>query len=126
MGQQAGREAVTQFAIDFSGRLPVTAQEGMADADAHANGRWKREVDAAIRQVALAHEMFTADEVVAELNRNAFHWTTHNQAALGPRLVEVSKALRYMVGTDGFKRSERPASHGNLLRRWKSNIWRRP
>lgn len=112
-----------QFGLDFSGRLPISAQIGMKQADDNANENWKRETDAAIRQVALTHELFTADEVVAEMDRNQFHWTTHNQAALGPRLKEVSKSLRYMVATDQFKRSARPVSHGNLLRVWKSRIY---
>jgi hypothetical protein len=111
-----------QFDLDFSRRLPVSAQVGMAICDSNADERWKREVDAAIRQVALTHEFFTADHVVEELNRNQFHWTTHNQAALGPRLKEVSKTLLYMEATNGFKRSDRVKSHGNLLRVWRSLI----
>ena len=113
----------TQFNLDFSKRLPPSAELGMAQADANADERWKREVDAAIREVALVCEFFTVDEIVRELDRNKFHWTTHNQAALGPRMKEVSKTLQYMVGTDQFKRSERPISHGNLLRVWKRQIY---
>jgi hypothetical protein len=113
-----------QFQIDFERRLPVSAQIGMATCDANADGRWKREVDAAIRQVALTHATFTADEVVAELERNDFHFTTHNGSALGPRLKEVSKTLGYMKATDQVKRSTRPASKGNFLRVWESKIRR--
>jgi hypothetical protein len=113
-----------QFQIDFERRLPVSAQIGMATCDANADGRWKREVDAAIRQVALTHATFTADEVVAELERNNFHFTTHNGSALGPRLKEVSKTLGYMKATDQVKRSTRPASKGNFLRVWESKICR--
>jgi hypothetical protein len=112
----------SQFALDFSGRLPISAQEGMRRADSNADPLWKREMDAAIRQVALTHEIFTADEVVAELERNKFHFETHNASALGPRLVEVSKTLMYMEPSNGFKRSERKQSHGNLLRVWRSLI----
>jgi hypothetical protein len=112
----------SQFALDFSGRLPISAQEGMRRADSNADPLWKREMDAAIRQVALTHEIFTADEVVAELERNKFHFSTHNASALGPRLVEVSKTLMYMEPSNGFKRSERKQSHGNLLRVWRSLI----
>lgn len=113
----------TNLKFDFEGSLPVSAQLGMAQADANADDRWKRETDAAIRQVALTHATFTADEVVEELNRNQFHWTTHNQAALGPRMVEVSKTLKYMTALkDEYRRSKREQSHGNLLRVWRSNI----
>ncbi len=116
-------ENTQQFALDFSRRLPVSAQIGMKQADDAADDRWKREADAAIREVALTHQYFTADQVVAELDRNQFHWTTHNQSALGPRLKEVSKTLMWMEATNGFKRSERPQSHGNLLRVWRSLIY---
>lgn len=112
-----------QFGLDFDGRLPVSAQEGMQRADENADPRWQREMDAAIRQVALTNDTFTADEVVAELERNKFHFTTHNNAALGPRLLEVSKNLKWMRCGDGFRRSKRPAAHGNLLRIWQSNIY---
>lgn len=114
-----------QFGLDFSQRLPVSAQIGMKQADDNANENWKRETDAAIRQVALTHELFTADEVRAEMDRNKFHWTTHNPSALGPRLKDVAKTLRYMVPTDQFKRSARPVSHGKLLRVWQSRIYQR-
>jgi len=95
----------------------------MAKCDAAADERWKREMDAAIRQVALSCQYFTADEVVAELERNKFHFTTHNASALGPRLKEVSESLHYMEATNGFKRSERKKAHGNLLRVWQSRIF---
>ncbi len=112
-----------QFDLDFSKRLPVSAQIGMATCDANADDRWKREMDAAIRQCALSYQFFTADEVVAELERNKFHFTTHNASALGPRMKEVSESLRYMEATNGFKRSGRPKAHGNLLRVWQSRIF---
>ncbi len=113
-----------QFQLDFDARLPVSAQIGMATCDANADDRWKREADAAIRQVALTYETFTADQVVAELDRNQFHWTTHNQSALGPRLKEVAKTLKYMKATDEVRRSTRPVSKGNFLRVWRSLICR--
>jgi len=112
-----------QFQIDFEASLPVSAQIGMKQADDNADPRWKREVDAAIRQVALTHSTFTADHVVAELERNNFHFTTHNPSALGPRLKEVSKTLGWMKATEEVKRSRRPASKGNFLRVWESKVF---
>lgn len=108
---------------DYPCELPLLAQAGMQQADENADARWKRETDAAVRQVALTHTEFTADEVVAELDRNQFHWTTHNQAALGPRLKEVAREMEYMEGTEQVRRSKRPKSHGNLLRVWRSRIY---
>ena len=112
-----------QFQLDFEARLPVSVQIGMKQADDNADPNWKREVDAAIREVALTYPVFTADEVVAELERNKFHFTTHNQAALGPRLKEVSKTLGWMKASDQVRRSVRKVSHGNLLRVWESQIF---
>ncbi len=37
-----------QFAIDFDAKLPASAQAGMAQADANADSRWKRETDACV------------------------------------------------------------------------------
>lgn len=112
-----------QFQIDFESRLPVSAQIGMEQADANADERWKREVDAAIRQVALTNKTFTADDVSTELERNNFHFTTHNGSALGPRMKEVSRTLRYMKPTESVKRSTRVVSKGHFLRVWESIIF---
>lgn len=112
-----------QIQIDFDAKLPVSAQVGMAQADANADERWKREVDAAIREVALTHSTFTADDVYAQLERNRFHFTTHNGSALGPRMKEVSKVLRYMKATDEVQRSRREISKGHFLRLWRSLIF---
>jgi len=112
-----------QIQIDFESRLPVSAQLGMAQADENANELWKREVDAAIRAVALSMPAFTADDVNAELERNHQHFTTHNNSALAPRLKEVSKVLHYMRPTDEVRRSARLTSKGHFLRVWQSNIF---
>ena len=95
----------------------------MAQADDHADDRCKREVDAAILAVALAKPSFTADDVRDELERNRFHFTTHSQNAMGPRMVEVAKTLRYMDRTEQVERSERGKARGHYLRVWRSRIF---
>jgi hypothetical protein len=112
-----------QYQIDWDAKLPVSAQAGMADADAHADPRWRRWTDGAIQAVARRMQEFTADEVISELHSIPDFPRTHNGSALGPRLKEVAKELKYMEATDRVQRSKREASHGNFLRVWKSLIW---
>lgn len=112
-----------QIQIDFDARLPVSAQLGMAQADENADERWKREVDAAIRAVALRCQCFTADDVRDDLERNRFHFTTHSQNAMGPRMVEVARTMRYMDPTEAVERSNRGKAKGHYLRVWRSRIF---
>lgn len=116
---------MNQAALNFDA-LPESAREGMARCDAHACVLWKRECDAAIREVALTHEFFTVDDVLAELERNAQHYKTHNLAALGPRMIEVANSLKWMQRTGELKRSLRPEKNGNLHRIWRSTIYVQP
>ena len=113
-----------QIQIDFESRLPVAAQIGMQQAYDNADPRWKREVEAAIRQVALTHEMFTADEVVEELNRNDRHFVTHNNSAMGNLMKEVSRTMKYMRFTEQVKRSRRGKAKGHYLRVWESLLFK--
>ena len=115
--------STVQTQLDFEQRLPVSAQLGMAQADEHADERWKREVDAAIRATALTHETFTADDVRAELERNQFHFVTHNQSAMGSRMSEVAATMRYMERTEQVQRSTRGKAKGHYLRVWRSRIF---
>lgn len=112
-----------QFQIDFDAKHPVSAQIGMAMCDANADEAWKRYVDGAIQAAARKHEEFTVDDVLAELDSLPQKPSTHNLAALGPRMKEVSKSLGYMTATDRVKRSRRPEKNGNLHRVWRSNLF---
>ncbi len=112
------------YELDFSGTLPPSAQAGMAAADANAKMDWKRYVDGCIQRVALKLPEFTVDDVLDALESLPFSPSTHNLAALGPRMKEVAKSLKYMTATDRVKRSKRPEKNGNLHRVWKSNLWR--
>ncbi len=113
-----------QFAIDFDAKLPASAQAGMAQADANADSRWKRETDACILAVARRLQEFTVDDVLSELESLPNPFNTHNLAALGPRMKEVSKTLDYMTATDRVQRSKRPVKNGNLHRVWRSNVFK--
>jgi hypothetical protein len=116
--------APLQYAIDWDRKLPPEAQRGMAQCDSNADFRWKRWVDGAIQAAAKSHEFFTVDEVLAELESLPNPPGTHNLAALGPRMKEVSKVLKYMTATHEVRRSKRPEKHGNLMRIWKSNLYK--
>ena len=113
-----------QYEIDFSQRLPPSAQLGMAQCDANADPTWRRWIDGCIQEVARRKPEFTVDDVIEALQALPNPPDTHNLAALGPRMKEVAKTLHYMKATDRVQRSKRPASHGNLLRVWESLLFR--
>lgn len=116
-----------QFELDWTQKLPVEVQEkiaeGMERCDSNADFRWKRITDAAILAVARRLPEFTVDDVYEELDAIPNPFSTHNSAALGPRMKEVSKTMKYMTATDGVKRSIRPISKGNFHRIWRSNMY---
>ncbi len=112
-----------QFELDWNSKLPPSAQIGMQQADANAEPRWKREIDACILAVARRLAEFTVDDVLAEIESLPCPFETHNLAALGPRMKEVSKSLGYMEATDQVRRSKRPEKNGNLHRVWRSRIY---
>ena len=112
-----------QFSLDFEKKLPASAQIGMAQADDNAKVEWKRWVDGCIQDVARRMPEFTVDDVLQALEALPNPPVTHRLCALGPRMVEVSKTLKYMKATDRVQRSKRGPSHGNLLRVWESLIW---
>jgi tRNA(Ile2) C34 agmatinyltransferase TiaS len=112
-----------QFQIDFEQKLPASAQLGMQQADDNADCRWKRVIDGCIQLVARRQQEFTVDEVILAMQALPNPPNTHCLAALGPRMKEVAKTLKYMKSTDRVQRSKREASHGNFLRVWESLIW---
>jgi hypothetical protein len=118
-----------QPTFDFTEKqsLPPAVQEriaeGMQQADENANDRWKRWVDGCIQNVAIEKREFTVDDVLEKLEALPYPPSTHNLAALGPRMKEVAKTLKYMTATDRVQRSKRPEKNGNLHRVWKSNLF---
>jgi hypothetical protein len=112
-----------QFELDWNQKLSPSAQLGMQQADENADARWKRWVDGAIQAVARRLQEFTVDDVLSELEKLPDHPDTHNLAALGPRMKEVSKTLGYMEPTERVQRSKRKEKNGNLHRVWRSLIY---
>ncbi|MGO9073861.1 MAG: hypothetical protein ACLQEI_06835 [Terriglobales bacterium] len=113
----------TQFALDFDCKLPPSAQIGMAQADENAKEEWKRIIDGLILNVALAKREFTVDDVIAKFEKIQPPLPqTHKLCAIGPRMVRVSKELKYMTATNEWARSARPEKNGNLHRVWRSNL----
>ena len=115
---------ITQFQLDFDKKLSASAQIGMQQADENATEKWQRWVDGAIQSVATRLAEFTVDDVLAYLESLPHPPSTHNLAALGPRMKRVSKELGYMTATDRVQRSKRREKNGNLHRVWKSNLWK--
>lgn len=116
-----------QPSFDWTQKLPPAVQEriasGMQQADDNARSEWKRITDGAILQVARRNQEFTVDDVLSELESIPNKFQTHNLAALGPRMKEVAKTLKYMTATDKVLRSKRPKKNGNLHRVWRSNLF---
>lgn len=113
------------YVLDFEQKLPPETQEGMQRADENANEEWKRVTDACILAVARRLAEFTVDDVLDEMKAMHNPFETHNLSALGPRMKEVAKTLKYMTATNELRRSRKPEKHSNLHRVWKSNYYRR-
>lgn len=112
-----------QFSIDFSGRLPVSAQIGMKQADDNANEEWKHIFDAAVLIAAKRNQFLTSDDVLDEMEKLARRPMTHNLSAIGPAMQRAAKVGKILKATDRHERSDRPEKHGNLQRVWQSLYW---
>lgn len=111
-----------QFSIDFSGRLPVSAQIAMQKCDDSASEKWKHMWDAIVVAVARRLPELTSDDVLAEYETLKHPPGTHNLAAIGPAMNRAAK-LGVIRGTDRTVRSKRPEKNGNLHRIWKSKVY---
>lgn len=114
-----------QLALDFSGRLSVSAQIGMKQADDNANERWKKFFDHCVLLAAQKKPEITSDDVLAEMERLQHPPSTHNLAAIGPAMLRAEKD-GILEPTNRVKRSERKEKHGNRQNVWKSKEWRKP
>jgi hypothetical protein len=114
-----------QFDLDFSGKLPVSAQIGRQTSDENANEYWKHIFDACVVAVAKRQEYLTSDDVLAEFESLPHAPKTHNLAAIGG-VMHRAKAMGVVAPTNSVKRSERPEKHGNRQNVWKSLYWRKP
>ena len=111
-----------QFQLDFSQRLPVSAQIGMKQADDNASEMWKHWFDAAIMVVALKQPELTSDDILAELARMPGVPSTHNLSAIGPAMKRSWEA-GVIEHTDRVKRSEIRHKRGNLHTVWLSKVF---
>lgn len=118
-----------QGTLDFSKQLPLETQvkiaEGMAQADANANEKWKHFYDGCVLAVAKRLEELTSDDVLEEmLKLHGEVPKTHNLAAIGPAMKRA-KEMGVIAPTDRFMRSKRPEQNGNLHRIWTSNYFKK-
>lgn len=111
-----------QFQLDFSQRLPASAQIGMQQADANAAEDWKHWFDACVMAAAKKKPQITSDDVLAELEALPRAPSTHNLAAIGPAMIRAAKS-GILRGTERTVRSQRPEKNGNLHRVWESKVF---
>ncbi len=112
-----------QFALDFTGRLPVTVQDGMKRADDHADQRWKAIFDACVLAAARKKAEITSDDVLAELEVLPGAPSTHNLAAIGPAMKRAAQ-MGILARTDRCVRSRIGHKNGNLHAVWVSRYFR--
>lgn len=110
------------FELDFSGKLPPSAQAGMAIADENANHFWRRMIDAAIVAVARRMPELTVDDVLDEMEKIPNCPSTHSLAALGPAMSRARQD-KIITATDRVVRSRRAKKHGNRHNCWISNYY---
>lgn len=106
-----------QFALDFSKKLPPSAQAGRAQADENANVYWKHVFDACVLAAAKKKTEVVSDDVLTEIESLPNPPKTHNLAAIGAAMSRAC-SMGILQGTDRVKRSERPEKHGN-----RQNVW---
>jgi hypothetical protein len=113
---------LTQFDLDFSGRLPASAQIGMDQARANADGRWVAVFDACVLAAARKKPEITSDDVLAEIESLPDPPETHNLSAIGAAMRRAC-SVGILRGTNRVKRSERPEKHGNRQNVWESKYF---
>jgi len=110
-----------QFFLNFDNKLPVSAQIGMAQADANADDRWKAIIDGCILAAARRLQELTVDDVLEEYEKlpKQVRPTTHALDALGPAMVRA-KQKGILRSTGRTERSKRPEKHGIRHSIWTS------
>ena len=114
---------MTQFALDFTGKVPPEVQErirdGMTRADQNADVRWKHIFDGCVLAAARKKAEITSDDVIAEIEALPDPPTTHNLAAIGPAMKRAAQ-MGIIARTDRFCRSRVAHKNGNLHQVWQS------
>lgn len=111
-----------QFDLDFSQKLPVSAQIGMQQADENADPQWKHIYDGCVLAAARKKSTLTSDDVLTELESLPNPPKTHNLSAIGPAMKRAFE-MGILEPTEGFVRSDRPKKKGNLHRLWRSKVY---
>lgn len=98
--------------------------EAIDRARANANEEWFEFMVSMVRNVAISQPELTTDAVWREAEFHYNRPTTHNASAIGPVMLEAIDR-GYISRKEGFSRkSERPQSHGRLLRVFTSNLYK--
>lgn len=92
-------------------------RDGMDRAEEHAVPPWNNDVDLAILRAARRLDLFTTDDVWAEL-QGLPAWT-HEPRAMGPAMRRAC-GFGWCKPTDAFWLSKRPDCHRRPLRVWES------
>lgn len=93
-------------------------EDGIQRAEDHAVPDWNVEVDGAVLRVARRLELFTSDDVWAELVATT-EASTHEPRAMGPAMRRAATA-GWCMPTGEFSLSKRPERHRAPLRVWAS------
>jgi hypothetical protein len=112
-----------QFDLDFSGKLPPSAQEGRQTSYENSKEEWRVIFEACILAAARKKFEIVSDDVLSEVESLGHAPTTHNLAAIGGAMHRACK-MGILNRTDRVKRSGRPEKHGNRQNIWESNYYR--
>ena len=100
------------------------ARVGMAQSEVSATGAWKNAVHKCVVAAATRKPEITADDVWNEFDKLEQKPLTLEKSAIGPVLVAAIK-LGLLKRKDGFSLpSQRPSTHGRLLRVFRSQIYK--
>jgi hypothetical protein len=116
------------FTFDFGENLPPETQakihDGMAQADANADVKWRHLIDHCVVSAARKKAEISIDDVLDEFDAlpQDVRPTTHNWSALGPAMSRARK-MGVLKPTDRVIRSRRDVKHGNRHNVWVSNYY---
>lgn len=97
----------------------AAAQQGMHQAEVSASYSWLQEAARAVKQVAMTHFEFSADDVMEEI---AEEFRQDEMRALGPVIKRMANG-GICVPTDRFVPSRRKSRHGAPIRLWTSLVY---
>ena len=117
----------TQYHIEFSGSLPVSAQEGIQRSYEHSDPRWREWFDRCVMLAAVKKPIVTCDDVLDELETLPEVPKTHDLSALGGAMVRAANSKTGVLRPTGERvRSTRNTerNHANLRMTYRSLVYR--